>query len=438
MPRQAPRGPRGVVSSANGSSPVSSSLDTTPKAEMINKLEIKMLNVKLIFVDDDGKPLNKVDSKSINSDSDSDIEVAYDEMTQFIASGGANDASLYEDEDYDNYDTYDIGDFKLSSSLSISHMFYADDAVFVGQCCDGNITTLVHVLECFYRALGLRINMSKSKIMGVLVDRDKVKCDASKLGCLILKTPFSYLGSKVGGSMCRVHIWNEVVDRVKNRLSKWNMKTLSIEGINLLDFIHVKLGNGDKTAFWEDIWIEGKALKNRVPRGGVEHDQFDELSALVHDVTLIPMSDRCIWALESSGYFSVASVRKVIDDKSLPEVDSKTRWIKYVHIKVNVHAWKVKTDSLPTRFNVSRHGTYPQGFSFQKAHVLILVCTKPKRKRDAEWFKDKVLLVQAQANGQVLQEEELEFLADLGTAESSSNQTVITNNAAYQADNLDA
>nr|GFC56624.1 hypothetical protein [Tanacetum cinerariifolium] len=65
-------------------------------------------------------------------------------------------------------------------------------------------------------------------------------------------------------------------------------------------------------------------------------------------------------------------------------------------------------------------------------------CTKPKRKRDAEWFKDKVLLVQAQANGHVLQEEELEFLTDPGIAESSSNQTVITNNAAYQADDLDA
>nr|GFC25804.1 hypothetical protein [Tanacetum cinerariifolium] len=65
-------------------------------------------------------------------------------------------------------------------------------------------------------------------------------------------------------------------------------------------------------------------------------------------------------------------------------------------------------------------------------------CTKPKRKGDAEWFKDKVLLVQAQANGQVLQEEELEFLANPGTAESSTNQTVITTNAAYQADDLDA
>nr|GEX01220.1 hypothetical protein [Tanacetum cinerariifolium] len=47
-------------------------------------------------------------------------------------------------------------------------------------------------------------------------------------------------------------------------------------------------------------------------------------------------------------------------------------------------------------------------------------CTKPKRKRDEKWFKDKVLPVQAQANGQVLQQEDLEFLADPGIAETSS------------------
>nr|GEX14781.1 hypothetical protein [Tanacetum cinerariifolium] len=65
-------------------------------------------------------------------------------------------------------------------------------------------------------------------------------------------------------------------------------------------------------------------------------------------------------------------------------------------------------------------------------------CTKPKRKRDEAWFKDKVLLVQAQANGQVLYEEELEFMADPGIAETQSTQYVVTNNAAYQADDLDA
>nr|GEU83253.1 hypothetical protein [Tanacetum cinerariifolium] len=65
-------------------------------------------------------------------------------------------------------------------------------------------------------------------------------------------------------------------------------------------------------------------------------------------------------------------------------------------------------------------------------------CTKPKRKRDDAWFKDKVLLVQALANGQVLHMEELEFLADSRITETQSTQYVVTNNAAYQVDDLDA
>ncbi|GKC82298.1 hypothetical protein Tco_1138015, partial [Tanacetum coccineum] len=44
----------------------------------------------------------------------------------------------------------------------------------------------------------------------------------------------------------------------------------------------------------------------------------------------------------------------------------------------------------------------------------------------------------SQANGQILHEEELAFLADLGIAEGQATQTVITHNAAYQVDDLDA
>ncbi|GKB26282.1 integrase, catalytic region, zinc finger, CCHC-type containing protein [Tanacetum coccineum] len=65
-------------------------------------------------------------------------------------------------------------------------------------------------------------------------------------------------------------------------------------------------------------------------------------------------------------------------------------------------------------------------------------CTKPKRKRDDSWFKDKVLLVQAQENGQIIHEEELAFLKDPGITEGQATQTVITHNVAYQADDLDA
>ncbi|GKC27426.1 hypothetical protein Tco_1034720 [Tanacetum coccineum] len=63
---------------------------------------------------------------------------------------------------------------------------------------------------------------------------------------------------------------------------------------------------------------------------------------------------------------------------------------------------------------------------------------KTKRKRDTTWFREKVLLVEAQGNGKVLTEEELEFLADLDIAEGPVTQPVITHNAAYQTDDLDA
>ncbi|GJZ44490.1 hypothetical protein Tco_0591745 [Tanacetum coccineum] len=51
---------------------------------------------------------------------------------------------------------------------------------------------------------------------------------------------------------------------------------------------------------------------------------------------------------------------------------------------------------------------------------------------------DKVLLAQSQASDQILHEEELAFLADPRIPEGQATQTVITHNAAYQANDLDA
>nr|GEV45300.1 hypothetical protein [Tanacetum cinerariifolium] len=51
---------------------------------------------------------------------------------------------------------------------------------------------------------------------------------------------------------------------------------------------------------------------------------------------------------------------------------------------------------------------------------------------------DTLLSLLAQANGQILHEEELAFLADPEIAEAQTTQNVITHNAAYQADDLDA
>ncbi|GJV01169.1 hypothetical protein Tco_1334738 [Tanacetum coccineum] len=42
-------------------------------------------------------------------------------------------------------------------------------------------------------------------------------------------------------------------------------------------------------------------------------------------------------------------------------------------------------------------------------------CSQPKRPRNAAWYKDKAILAKAQEAGQILDEEQLAFLADLGT-----------------------
>nr|GEX71936.1 putative RNA-directed DNA polymerase, eukaryota, reverse transcriptase zinc-binding domain protein [Tanacetum cinerariifolium] len=265
----------------------------------------------------------------------------------------------------------DAGMFKgimLSSSLNLSHMFYVDDAVFVGQWCDGNINTLVHVLECFFYASGLRINMSKSKLMGVLVDDDKVMRAASKLGCLILKSPFSYLGwSLFAAIFLMVMILREIhgKDRKMGRQVNYVFLSYWIDIVHELNVLKrqdlyprmyaletcksVKVGTKLAQSSLEFLF-------RRRPTGGVEQEQYEALSVQVHDVILVPLLDRWKWSLESSRDFSVALVRNMIDDKMLPDVTTKTRWIKSVPIKVNVHAWKIKIDSLPTRLNISRRG----------------------------------------------------------------------------------
>ncbi|GJY38388.1 RNA-directed DNA polymerase, eukaryota, reverse transcriptase zinc-binding domain protein [Tanacetum coccineum] len=111
----------------------------------------------------------------------------------------------------------------LSPSLQLSHLFYADDVIFMGQWNESNLDTIVQVLECFHRASGLRLNMSKSKLMGIYVDADKVAQAARKIGCVTLKTPFTYLGSKVGGHMSRIQSWNETIEAMASRLSKWKI-----------------------------------------------------------------------------------------------------------------------------------------------------------------------------------------------------------------------
>ncbi|GJZ01044.1 reverse transcriptase domain-containing protein [Tanacetum coccineum] len=63
-------------------------------------------------------------------------------------------------------------------------------------------------------------------------------------------------------------------------------------------------------------------------------------------------------------------------------------------------------------------------------------CTQPKRPRNAAWYKEKAMLAEAQEAGQILDEEQLAFLADPGIPADHA-QTIIPHNASFQTEDLD-
>ncbi|GJX68068.1 RNA-directed DNA polymerase, eukaryota, reverse transcriptase zinc-binding domain protein, partial [Tanacetum coccineum] len=184
---------------------------------------------------------------------------------------------------------------------------------------------------------------------------------------------------KVGDLMTRIKSWEEIINKLYRRLSKWKLKTLSIggrltllksvlgsmpryymlvfkapaqtihgeDGINLLGFIKKKVGVGENTSFWEEPWkgdVPFKLMYPRVyalelfknilvasklshsnvgfslrrsPRGEAELELFMALLSNMESFILPSMQDRWSWCLSGSGEFSVASIRYFIDDHTL-------------------------------------------------------------------------------------------------------------------------
>ncbi|GKC02423.1 RNA-directed DNA polymerase, eukaryota [Tanacetum coccineum] len=119
---------------------------------------------------------------------------------------------------------------QIQGSAPLSYLFYADDAVFIGEWSDDNLENLIRILNCFHLASGLKINVHKSQVLGVGVPPDIVNQGASRIGCAVMQTPFKYLGVMVGDHMSRYSAWSNTIQKVRARLSKWKVKTLSVGG----------------------------------------------------------------------------------------------------------------------------------------------------------------------------------------------------------------
>nr|GEV85076.1 hypothetical protein [Tanacetum cinerariifolium] len=167
----------------------------------------------------------------------------------------------------------------IDESLSSSHFFYADDVIFVGEWNLSNLSTIVNVLKWFHLASGLKINFHKSKLMGIGISQDVVASAASFFAmnrALLFKWVWRFIAN--GSSL-----WSRFITAIHGihgaldcplsffKRSPWidivrEVRKLSIKGIDLLSLIKKKVGNGETTSFWDDVWLGDSPLKHTYPR----------------------------------------------------------------------------------------------------------------------------------------------------------------------------
>nr|GEV05413.1 RNA-directed DNA polymerase, eukaryota [Tanacetum cinerariifolium] len=146
-----------------------------------------------------------------------------------------------------------------------------------------------------------------------------------------------FTGKKVVGIVSRAKSWEEIVNNLTPCYQNGREKRYPLVGdISLkYQFPHIYALESDKKISVATKLVHDSLAFSlrRIPRGGIEQVQYNELQR-----------------------FTEASIRRIIDDTFLPSFSSKTRWVSMGPIKVNIIAWKVKIDCLPTRLNISRRG----------------------------------------------------------------------------------
>ncbi|GJY80355.1 reverse transcriptase domain-containing protein [Tanacetum coccineum] len=117
-----------------------------------------------------------------------------------------------------------------SSDIRLSHLFYADDVIILSEWNQHDMDNIIRILNVFYLASGLKINIYKSNLYGVGVSSNEVDRMAASIGCSASNFPLHYLGLPIGTTMNQISSWNVLIDRFKNRLSGWKANMLSSGG----------------------------------------------------------------------------------------------------------------------------------------------------------------------------------------------------------------
>nr|GEZ00479.1 ribonuclease H-like domain-containing protein [Tanacetum cinerariifolium] len=168
-------------------------------------------------------------------------------------------------------EAYNKGVFKgvslAESKVNVSLLQYADDAFFFREWSRSNAKSLIYILKCFEMGSGLKINLSKSRLIGVRVPVRDFEGMAYSLGCSHDSLFFIYLGLLVGKRMRFCDGWSVVIDRFRDKFSflteekaLWNIVIKEFYGADCgFNFLANQLGSG---GIWPDIINAIKSIDN--------------------------------------------------------------------------------------------------------------------------------------------------------------------------------
>jgi len=123
------------------------------------------------------------------------------------------------------FNGYSVGS---SNPVVVSHLQFANDTLIFGEKSWANVRMRRAVLILFEALSGLKVNFSKSQLVGVNVPESWLSEAALVLRCRVGCLPFVYLGLPIGGKAHRLDFWKSLILRINSRLSGWKTKHLSL------------------------------------------------------------------------------------------------------------------------------------------------------------------------------------------------------------------
>lgn len=118
--------------------------------------------------------------------------------------------------------------------VPLSHLFFADDSMYIGEWSIDNVLNLVCILFCFQEITGLKINLENSCIFCIGQTCQAVEAMAMILGYKAGYFPSIFLGMPIGVNLGALNPWKNLVNKFKSKLSRWKIRTLSIGGRHTL------------------------------------------------------------------------------------------------------------------------------------------------------------------------------------------------------------